>query len=141
MAAKNGDTVFVHYTGTLDDGTIFDSSQDRAPLEAALGKNMLIPGFENALLGMVPGEKKTVTLAPADAYGEYMEDLALSLPRAEMPQHLKPEPGMMIQLRMDDGEEFDAVITDVTDENVTADANHPLAGENLTFVLELVRIL
>ena len=140
MPAKNGDTVRVHYTGTLDDGTVFDSSDDREPLEATLGEEMLIPGFENALLGMEPGEKKTVTIAPENAYGEHMEELILTLPRQDVPSHMKPEPGMMVQLAMAHGEEFEALITDVTDETVTLDANHPLAGETLTFALELVSI-
>lgn len=140
MPAKNGDTVQVHYTGTLDDGTVFDSSTDGEPLEVTLGKEMLIPGFESALIGMEPGEKKTVTIAPQDAYGEHMPELVLTLPRADVPTHVKPEPGMMVQLAMTHGEEFEAVVVDVDDESVTVDANHPLAGENLTFALELMAV-
>lgn len=140
MPAKNGDTVLIHYTGTLADGTVFDSSKDREPLEAALGDNMLIAGFENAILGMEPGEKKNITIQPSEAYGERMEELMFSLPREDMPGHMSPEPGMMVSLAMEGGEEFEAVITEVNDKEITVDANHPLAGEPLNFELELVEI-
>ncbi|CAK7053384.1 MAG: FKBP-type 16 kDa peptidyl-prolyl cis-trans isomerase [Desulfovibrio sp.] len=140
MPAKNGDTVIVHYTGKLADGTIFDSTEGGEALEAPLGEEMLIPGFESALLGMEPGGKKTVTIQPDDAYGERMEDLVLSLPREDAPEHMEPEPGMMVQLSMEDGEEFEAVITEVTEKEIIVDANHPLAGETLTFDIELVEI-
>jgi len=140
MPAKNGDTVLVHYTGTLSDGTMFDSSRDGDPLEAVLGSNMLIAGFENALLGMEEGEKKTVTIQPAEAYGEKMEELVLTLPRDDAPSHMEPEPGMVVQLSTEDDEEFEAIITEVTAESIVLDANHPLAGEALTFELELMEI-
>lgn len=140
MPAKNGDTVLVHYTGTLSDGTMFDSSRDGDPLESVLGQNMLIPGFENAILGMKEGDTKTVTIPPDQAYGDRAEELILALPASEVPGHMKPEVGMLVQLAMDNGEEFEAVITDIGDEEITLDANHPLAGEALTFELELVGI-
>lgn len=140
MPAKNGDIVLVNYTGKLADGTIFDSSEGCEPLEASLGENMLIPGFENALFGMEVGDKKTVTVQPDDAYGEHVEELILVLPRDDAPSHMTPEPGMIIQIAMDDGEEFEAAITDVTETEITVDANHPLAGEALTFEIELVEI-
>lgn len=140
MPAKNGDTVLVHYTGTLSDGNMFDSSRDGDPLEAVLGGNMLIAGFENALLGMEEGETKTVTIQPEEAYGERIEELILSLPREDAPSHMEPEVGMLVQLSTEDDEEFEAVITEVTDENIVLDANHPLAGEALTFELELMEI-
>ena len=140
MPAKNGDTVLVHYTGTLDDGTMFDSSRDGDPLEAVIGENMLIQGFENALLGMEEGETKTVTIQPDEAYGDKMEELILSLPKGEVPAHMQPEVGMMVQLAMDDEQEFEAAIAEITDDAVILDANHPLAGEALTFELELVQI-
>lgn len=140
MPAKNGDIVLINYTGKLADGTVFDSSEGREPLEAALGENMFISGFENAILGMEVGEKKTVTIKPEDAYGERVEELVLVLPRQDVPSHMTPEPGMMVQLAMEQGEEFEAVITDVTDAEITVDANHPLAGEALTFDIELVAI-
>lgn len=140
MSAKNGDTVLVHYTGTLSDGTEFDSSRGRAPLEAALGESMLIPGFENALFGMKPGETKDVTIPPDQAYGERIEDLVITLPRDDVSSRNAPEPGMLVALTMDNGEELEAVITDVTDDSIVLDANHPLAGESLSFSLELVEI-
>lgn len=142
MPAKNGDTVLVHYTGTLSDGTMFDSSRDGDPLESVLGKGMLIPGFEEAILGMEEGDAKTVTIQPAQAYGDRVDELVLTLPLSEVPAHLKPEVGMMVQLSSedDDEEEFEAVVTDISDTDLTLDANHPLAGEALTFELELVQI-
>ena len=140
MTAKNGDTVLVHYTGTLADGTEFDSSRDGEPLESVLGQQMLIPGFENALIGMEEGERKTVTIPPEDAYGEPIEDLVLTLPRSEVPPHITAEIGTMVRLTAEDDQEIDAIIVDVTDENIVLDANHPLAGEALTFELELISI-
>lgn len=140
MPAKNGDTLLVHYTGTLDDGTVFDSSTGGEPLEATLGEGMLIPGFENALIGMSAGEKKTVTIPPEDAYGEHLDELVFPMPRADVPSHVRPEPGMLVQLAMENDEEFDAVVIDVDDETVTLDANHPLGGETLTFELEIVAV-
>lgn len=140
MAAKNGDTVLIHYTGTLKDGTVFDSSRNSDPLEATLGQEMLIPGFEKAILGMEVGDKKNVTIQPQEAYGDHIPELVLSLPRDDVPAHMKPEPGMTVQLAMADGQEFEAVITDVTDTAITLDANHPLAGEALTFDIELVSV-
>ena len=140
MPAKNGDTILVHYTGTLADGTLFDSSKEGDPLESVLGQSMLIPGFENALLGMEEGETKTVTIPPDQAYGHKLEDLIITLSKEDVPPHMEPEVGMMVQVATDDDEEFEAVISAVTDEGVTLDANHPLAGEALTFELELVEI-
>lgn len=140
MPAKNGDVVLVNYTGKLADGTIFDSSEGCKPLEASLGENMLIPGFENAIFGMEIGDKKTVTVQPEDAYGERVEELILVLPREDAPSRVPPEPGMIVQLAMAHGEEFEAVVTAVTETEITVDANHPLAGEALTFDIELVEI-
>ena len=140
MPVKNGDTVLVHYTGTLADGAVFDSSQGREPLEAALGENMFIPGFENALLGMETGDKKTVRIPPGEAYGEREETLILALPRKDMPGHVIPEAGVIVSLTMENGEEFEALILEVNEETITVDANHPLAGEELTFELELVGV-
>lgn len=138
MPAKNGDTALIRYTGKLADGVIFDSSEGREPLEAVLGENMLIAAFENAILGMEIGEKKTITIPPEDAYGERVEELVLALPRKDMPTHMTPEPGMLVQLALEQGEEFEAVITEVADTEIIVDANHPLAGEALTFDIELV---
>jgi len=138
--AKNGDTVRVHYTGKLDDGSIFDSSMDRDPLEFTLGKGQLIPGFENAVLGMKEGETKTVKIAAADAYGARREDLIITVERTKVPAHINPEPGLPVQISQKDGSVFNMVITEVTDTHVTLDANHPLAGHDLTFDIQLVQI-
>lgn len=140
MPAKNGDTVLVHYTGTLSDGTMFDSSRDGDPLEAALGEDMLIPGFEEAILGMEEGDTRTVTIQPDKAYGDRVDELILTLPLCEVPAHLKPEVGMMVQLSTEDDEDFEAIVTEISDTDLTLDANHPLAGETLTFELELIQI-
>lgn len=140
MPAKNGDTVLVHYTGSLEGGVVFDSSREREPLEAVLGENMLIAGFENAVLGMAAGEVKRIAVPPAEAYGERLEELVLTLPRNDLPGHMIPEPGMMVSLAMEGGEEFEAVVTKVGEREVTLDANHPLAGETLYFDLELVAV-
>lgn len=140
MQVKNGDTVRVHYTGKLDDGTVFDSSRDGEPLEATLGEEMLIPGFERALLGLSVGESVTVTIAPEDAYGEVSEELLLAVPRDQFPAHLVPEKGLMLQINTDQGD-MDVRIADVTDTEIVLDANHPLAGQALTFELELVAIV
>ena len=140
MPAKDGNTVLVHYTGTLADGTIFDSSREGSPLEAVLGQHMLIPGFESAIIGMKEGDTKTITIQPDQAYGDSLEELILVLPKEDIPAHMSPEVGMLVQLAAEDGEEFEAMITDINDEGITLDANHPLAGEALTFELELMDI-
>ena len=140
MALKNGDTVRVHYTGTLDDGTEFDSSRDREPLEFTLGEGMLIPGFEKAVIGLGKGQSVKVTIPAAEAYGEHVEEMIITVPRDQVPPHIEPEVGLMLQL-MTDGGEMEVAVTEVTDEAVTLDANHPLAGETLTFDIELVEVL
>ncbi|AAS97041.1 FKBP-type peptidyl-prolyl cis-trans isomerase [Nitratidesulfovibrio vulgaris] len=141
MAIQNGATVRVHYTGTLDDGTEFDSSRDREPLEFTLGEGMLIPGFEKAVLGLSKtGDAVKVVIPAEDAYGERLEELVISVPRDQVPPHIEPEVGLMLQL-MTDGGEMEVAVTEVTDEAVTLDANHPLAGETLTFDIELVEVL
>ena len=138
--AKRGDTVRVHYTGTLDDGTVFDSSREREPLEFNLGTGQVIPGFDTALTGMKPGESKKVTIPAAEAYGPYRSELVLVVDRSEFPSDVEPGVGDQFQLSQD-GNSFVVNVTDVTDQNVTLDANHPLAGEDLTFELELVEIV
>lgn len=137
--AKSGDTVKVHYTGRLDDGRVFDSSRDRDPLEFQLGTGQIIPGFEQAVEGMEPGDTKTVTLPPDDAYGPRRDELVRSLERDRFPDHLDPEVGQQLEMRQ--GEEvFLVTVTDVSDAEVEIDANHPLAGQELTFDLELVAV-
>jgi peptidylprolyl isomerase len=139
MTAKNGDTLFVHYTGTLADGQEFDSSRGGEPLEFILGQGTLIPGFENAVLGKKAGDKVSVLIPPEEAYGPRTEEMVLSVPRAEVPAHITPEVGMRLELALDEGE-LDVIISRVTDEEVELDGNHPLAGESLHFDIEIVRI-
>lgn len=139
--AKSGDTVRVHYTGKLDDGTIFDSSAGSDPIEFVLGDHQVIPGFEDGITGMQVGEAKTITIPFDQAYGAYDESLLLEMPRAQFPTHLTPEVGEALQLRQPDGDVVTMIISEVTDEAVTLDANHPLAGEDLTFDLQLAEIV
>lgn len=140
MAAKNGDTVRVHYTGALDDGTVFDSSRERDPLETVLGENMLISGFEKALLGMEPGEKVTVRIPPGEAYGDVVEEAMITVPLDQFPSHLTPEKGMMLEISTDAGE-VEVRIAELTETEAVLDANHPLAGQTLTFEIELLEIV
>lgn len=138
--AKQGDTVRVHYTGTLGDGTVFDSSKDREPLEFGLGTGQVIPGFDQALTGMKPGESKKVTIAADEAYGPYRSELVMVVDRSEFPADIAPSIGDQFELSQE-GQSFVVNVTDVTDQEVTLDANHPLAGKELTFELELVEIV
>lgn len=138
--AKQGDTVRVHYTGTLDDGQEFDSSRGLDPLTFTLGTGSVIPGFDDAVTGMAVGDEKRVTIPAEDAYGPRRDELTLALPRAELPPDLELEEGT--QLRMEQGEQSLVVtVRALDDETVTLDANHPLAGEALTFDLRLVEIV
>ncbi|MFC1905315.1 peptidylprolyl isomerase [Chloroflexota bacterium] len=138
---KNGDTIQVHYTGKLADGTIFDSSIEREPLEFTLGEGRLIPGFEKAVLGMKVGEKKIVTIPANEAYGPYLNELIAELPRQDLPSDLVPQVGQQLQSNQADGSPIRVVITEVSDTTVTVDGNHPLAGKDLIFEIELVKIL
>jgi peptidylprolyl isomerase len=137
--AKAGDTVRVHYTGTLRDGTEFDSSRGREPLEFTLGTGQVIAGFDQALAGMNVGDEKTVTIPAIEAYGERRDEMLLAVPRGEFPPHIEPEVGQKLQLG-DGRDVLDVTVREVTDEQVILDGNHPLAGEDLTFALELVQI-
>lgn len=139
MSIKNGDTVRVHYTGSLQDGTEFDSSAGGEPLEFVMGSESLIAGFEAALMGKALGDTFTVTIPAKDAYGERLEELVMTVPVASLPEQMAYEPGLALQLSTDQGE-MDVMVTAVTDDAVTLDANHPLAGEDLTFALEVVAI-
>lgn len=138
--AKDGDKVKVHYTGKLDDGTEFDSSSGREPLEFTLGNQEVIPGFEEAIVGMAPGDLKTVTIAADDAYGPYYKEMVAIADRRNFPEDLTPEVGQQLQVQSEDGDSMVVTVTEVTDERVTLDGNHPLAGKALTFDLELVGI-
>lgn len=138
--AKQGDTVRVHYTGTLGDGTVFDSSREREPLEFSLGTGQVIPGFDQALTGMQPGESKKVTIPAEDAYGPHRSELVMVVDRGEFPEEISPDIGDQFELSQE-GQSFVVNVTDISDQVVTLDANHPLAGQDLTFELELVEIV
>ena len=139
--AKQGDTVKVHYTGTLNDGTIFDSSQGRDPLQFTIGENSVIPGFEQAVTGLGLGES-TKTEIPADqAYGTRDERLITAVPRDRIPQDLQIAVDDRLQVRRPDGGMSVVTVTAITESNVTLDGNHPLAGMDLTFDIELVEIV
>jgi peptidylprolyl isomerase len=126
--AKQGDLVKVHYTGTLDDGTVFDSSEDSEPLQFVIGEGMLIPAFEQGIVGMKPGESKSVHIAAVDAYGPYMDEMIIEVDRSEVPANLNLELGMQLQIGEEDGHSTVATVAKLTDEKVYLDANHPLAG-------------
>lgn len=138
--AKSGDTVKIHYTGTLDDGTQFDTSSGRDPLEFQLGGGQVIPGFDSAVTGMAVGESKSVRIEPDEAYGPRHEQLVQQVPRSALPDELEPQVGMGLQSQGPDGQVMMLTVTAVEDENITVDANHPLAGQVLNFDIELVSI-
>ena len=137
---KEGDTVKVHYTGTLKNGEIFDSSIEKDPLEFTLGQGQLIPGFEKAVAGLEIGESTTVNIPSDEAYGEQREDLVISVPKDQLPADIAPEIGMQLQVNQQNGQPVPVRIVDISDENLTLDANHPLAGEDLTFEIKLVDV-
>ena len=138
--AKQGDTVLVHYRGTLDDGSEFDSSAGTDPLSFTIGAGEVIPGFEQALEGMETGEKKTQHIPAAEAYGERRDELVFEVGREQMPEGNDIEVGDMLRVGFPDGSSANVQVTALDEQSVTLDANHPLAGKNLTFELELVKI-
>ena len=139
--AKSGDTVRIHYTGTLDDGTEFDSSSGRDPLQFDLGAGQVIPGFDSAVSGMTVGDSKTVTIPPEEAYGERHEQLVQQVPKSALPEEMTPAVGMQLQSQSPEGNVMNLVVTEVQEESITVDANHPLSGHALTFAIELVEIV
>nr|WP_295877529.1 peptidylprolyl isomerase [uncultured Chitinophaga sp.] len=141
QAVKNGDTVKVHYQGRLTDGTMFDSSEGRAPLEFKVGAHMVIKGFENGVLDMKPGEKKTIHIPVDQAYGPKNDEMIMEFPKANIPPDLNPEVGMELQMSNPEGQVFQVRVAAVGSEFITLDANHPLAGQDLVFDLELVEIV
>jgi peptidylprolyl isomerase len=141
MTAKAGDNVQVHYTGKLTNGTVFDSSAGREPLEFELGSGMVIPGFDNGITGMQVGETKTIEIPVDEAYGPANPDMIITIERAEIPADIPLEVGMQLNMHQDgQAQPIPVIVTDLTPTNVTLDANHPLAGEALIFDLELVGI-
>lgn len=139
--AKLGDRVKVHYRGSLKDGTEFDSSFDGDPLEFTLGEGMVIPGFENAIIGMTDGETKTVSIPPDEGYGPYSDELIAVVQRSILPADLEPVVGMQLEAKGEDGTVTVVTITEVADDTVTLDANHELAGEELVFEIQLVEAI
>jgi len=136
--AASGDTVRVGYTGTLEDGTQFDSTTGTDPIELTLGTNQVIPGFEEALIGMTEGEMKTITIVSDRAYGPRNPELVQSVARAQLPSELDLAVGIVLQAQEPNGNVVQLVVAELDDENVTLDGNHPLAGKDLTFELVLV---
>ena len=140
MVVEVGDYIKVDYTGTLDDGSVFDSSEGREPLEFTAGAGQMIKGFDAAVIGMKVGEVKTVTIPAEDAYGPYDDDLLLVFSKDELPEGLDPKIGDQIPLSGPNGRTMNAPVVDVTETTITVDANHRLAGKDLTFEIELVEI-
>jgi len=141
QTAKSGDTVKVHYHGRLEDGTTFDSSEGRAPLEFEVGSGMVIKGFDDGVTGMKVGDKKTINIPVDEAYGPKNPDMLVEFPKANFPPGMVPEVGMRLNMTSQQGQEIPVVIAEVGDEIVLLDANHPLAGEPLVFDIELVEIV
>ena len=138
--AKPGDTVKIHYTGTLDDGTQFDSSSGRDPLQFTVGSGQVIPGFDKAVEGMAVGDSKSVNIPPEDAYGPRHDQMIQDVPKTALPDDLEPVEGMALQAQGQDGQVINLTVTAVSDESITVDGNHPLAGQVLNFDIELVDI-
>ena len=138
--AENGHTVKVHYKGTLDDKSVFDTSEGREPLEFQIGSGALIPGFESGVVGMEIDEIKTINIPAAEAYGERNPEMIIRVPRNEVPENINPEVGQSLQIQNQDGNTYVVKVEEVGEEEITLDANHPLAGQNLTFEITLLEI-
>jgi peptidylprolyl isomerase len=139
--AKPGDTVKVHYQGRLDDGTVFDSSRERGPLQFTIGSGALLPAFERAVAGLNPGQSRSIQVPAAEAYGHRRDDQVMEVDRRTIPPGAEPRPGGTVLVRRTDGQSFHVRVAAVTESHVTLDANHPLAGKDLFFDIELVEIL
>lgn len=138
--AKKGDTASVHYTGRLETGEVFDTSEGGEPLEFKIGAGEVITGFDEGVTGMNEGDKKRIEIEAADAYGQRMDGLVQAIPRESFNLDVEPEVGMTVVLRLPDGNQIPVVITEVTPEQITIDANHPLAGQKLIFDVELLKL-
>jgi FKBP-type peptidyl-prolyl cis-trans isomerase 2 len=139
--AQSGNTVKLHFTGKLDDGTIFATSSDSEPIELTLGRGQILPGIERAVEGMASGESKTIKILSEQAYGPRRDDLTQEIPKEHLPVDLTPEVGQKLRIDRPDGDPMIVSIAAVSDTAITIDANHPLAGKDLTFDLEMVEIL
>ena len=138
--AKQGDTVKVHYTGKLEDGTVFDSSLEREPIAFEIGAGQIIPGFEKAVEGMEPGQKTSTVVPAAEAYGPRHEEALVNVQRSKLPPDLQPEVGQQLQVQQPDGQPLPVRVVRVEDAEITLDSNHPLAGKDLAFEIELVAV-
>lgn len=139
--AKTGDTIKLNYTLRLDDGSVVDTTQNREPLQLVLGQDRLIKGFEDAIVGMNTGDKKTVELQPDEAYGPRRDDMVVAIDRSNLPEEMQPQVGQKLQLQpKEGGQPVDSTIIQVTESDVTVDANHPLAGLPLTFEIQLLEV-
>jgi len=139
--AQQGDSVKVHYTGMLENGTVFDSSTDREPLQFTVGDGQLIPEFENSVLGMKQGDSKTFTVASINAYGPYRDEMVVTLQRHQLPENLEVELDQQLQLIRENGTPVIVQVIDASESTVTLDANHPLAGQDLAFEVEMIEIV
>ncbi len=139
--AKDGDTVKIHYTGTLADGSTFDSSKGKDPLQFTLGSGQVIPGFEKAVIGMEIGATSTTTIVADEAYGQRREEYVQQVPKTQIPEGMDPQVGQMLQLEQPNGQNVIVTVTEVAEETITLDANHQLAGKDLTFEINLVEIV
>lgn len=137
---KNGDKIKVHYHGKLRSGETFDTSDGREPLEFTVGSGQVIKGFDQGVMGMQVGDKKTVEIQVADAYGEKQQEMMIEFPKNQFPEDMKPEVGMQLMMNNGAGQSFPVTVAEVKEESVVLDANHPLAGQDLIFDLELVEI-
>ncbi|RYH01945.1 peptidylprolyl isomerase [Salipiger sp. IMCC34102] len=138
--AKQGDTVRIHYTGTLQDGTVFDSSEGRDPLEFTVGSGQIIPGLDNAIPGMAEGEAKTVNIPVDEAYGPVNAEARQDVPRSDIPAEITLEEGLQLQMQTPQGQVVPVTVASVNEDTVTLDANHPLAGKDLTFDVTMVEV-
>jgi len=139
--AKAGDKVRVHYEGQLSDGTIFDSSLEREPIEFILGQDTVIPGFEQAVIGMEAGQSKDVSIPPEEGFGEYSEDLVVNIEKTILPPDINPELGMQLEVSSEEETPRVFTIADIAEDSITLDGNHPLAGAEIAFKIELLEIL
>lgn len=141
VQARMNDKVKVHYSGTLSDGTIFDSSLEREPFEFTIGRGMVVPGFENGIVGMNEGETKTVSISADDAYGPYKDDLVGVIDKSRIPEDIDLDVGMVLQMSSPEGGITNVTVADISDAGVTIDLNHPLAGKDLIFEIKLLEVL
>jgi peptidylprolyl isomerase len=137
---KKGDMVKVHYTGRFEDGSLFDSSRDRGPLQFTLGNEEMIPGFENAIIGMKKGDTKTARIVANEAYGPYIDDMVMRVDKDKFPADMELKTGLMLKIRQPEGNAINVMVTDISDDEVVLDANQPLAGKDLEFDIELIHI-